>query len=63
MSSVTPIESLSMIVYVVMAIDEHEHDRILAVCMTAENAKRYCTKCQVESDYFDIWIERHVVLN
>lgn len=50
------------IVYVVLGIDAHEHDQVLAVCGSYEDAKRHCTRCLVESEFYDLWIEKHVVV-
>lgn len=55
------ISMIPVFVYVVMGIDEHEHDRILAVCRSWEDARNYLTRCMLQTDYFDMWIEKHEV--
>lgn len=49
-------------VYVILGIDAHEHDQVLAVCRTYEEAKRYCIEYLMETEFFDLWIEKHHLL-
>lgn len=50
-------------VYIVLGIDEHEHDQVLAVFSTYDSAKAYCCKTMGDSfDYYDLWIEKHPVM-
>lgn len=49
------------VVYVVLGIDAHGHDQILAVCNDYECAKKFCIECVVESEFYDTWIEKHPV--
>lgn len=49
-------------VYIILGIDAHEHDQVLAVCRTYEEAKRYCIECLVKTEFYDLWIEKHPVL-
>ena len=53
------IVSFEQFVYIVLGIDENEHDQVLAVCRTYQEAKNYCVKCVAMSDFFDLWIEKH----
>jgi len=48
-------------VYVVLGIDENEHDQVLGVFYTFERAKRFCIKCECKTAYYDLWIEKHLV--
>jgi hypothetical protein len=56
------IAKLQSLVYVVLGIDAHEHDQVLAVCRTYEEAKRYCIECLAETEFYDLWIEKHPVV-
>jgi hypothetical protein len=58
-----PMNPLPMLVYVVMGIDDRECDRLLAVCLTYQDAKNYLTRCKMETEYFDMWIEKHPVVD
>ena len=49
-------------VYVVLGIDEHEHDQVLAVFSTYHDAKSYCCKTMGDSSYYDLWIEKHPLM-
>lgn len=49
-------------VYVILGIDAHEHDQVLAVCRSYNEAKRYCVEYLMETEFFDLWIEKHPVL-
>lgn len=50
-------------VYIVLGIDENEHDQVLAVFSTYEGAKAYCCKTMGESfGYYDLWIEKHPLM-
>ena len=49
-------------VYIVLGIDEHEHDQVLAVFNTYSDAKVFCSETMAESTYFDLWIEKHEVM-
>jgi hypothetical protein len=49
-------------VYVVLGIDEHQHDQVLAVVRTFADAKKYCVETLSLEPYFDVWIEKHPVL-
>jgi hypothetical protein len=57
------IVNLQALVYVVLGIDAHEHDQVIAVCRTYEEAKRYCIEClATQAEFFDLWIEKHPLL-
>lgn len=58
--SVTRIKS--ELVYVVLGIDEYEHDQVLAVCRSYEAARQYCIDCLAGTEFFDVWIEKHCVI-
>jgi len=49
-------------VYIVLGIDEHEHDQVLAVFYTYYDAKNYCCQMMYDSEYFDLWIEKHSIV-
>jgi hypothetical protein len=49
-------------VYAVLGIDADGSDRLLAIAKTYEEAKRYCTQCLIQSEFYDTWIEKHSVL-
>lgn len=55
----THLRFLNDTVYVVLGIDAHEHDQVLGVCRTYDEAKRFCIKHLFETEFFDIWIEKH----
>ena len=55
-------ESEEELVYVILGIDEHEHDQVLAVCKSYQDAKQYCIEYLAETEYYDLWIEKHPVL-
>jgi hypothetical protein len=50
------------LVYIVLGIDEHEHDQVLAVFKTYYDAKKYCTQTMNETDFYDLWIEKHPLM-
>lgn len=49
--------------YVVLGIDEHEHDQVLSVHATYEGARAFCISCTFKTEYYDLWIEKHPILN
>lgn len=49
-------------VYVVLGIDENEHDQVLAVLKDYEDAKNYCIRCSQHSKFYDLWVEKHLLL-
>lgn len=49
-------------VYIVLGIDEHEHDQVLAVFSSYSDAKIYCHETMHDTAYFDLWIEKHPVV-
>ena len=49
-------------VYIVLGIDEHEHDQVLAVFNSYYEAKRYCCQMMHNTEYYDLWIEKHPVV-
>lgn len=49
-------------VYIVLGIDEHEHDQVLAVYFSYSDAKRYCCQMMHNTPYYDLWIEKHPVV-
>lgn len=62
-ASIINLSSIQNMVYVIMGIDEHEHDQVLAVCKSYEDAKRYCIEYLRETNFFDLWIEKHSILS
>lgn len=57
--AIVEFSAIQPLVYVVLGIDEHEHDQVIAVCQTYEDAKQYCIQMQVETQFYDLWIEKH----
>ncbi len=49
-------------VYIVLGIDEHEHDQVLAVFNSYSDAKNYCCEMMGDTEYYDLWIEKHPVV-
>lgn len=55
-------------IYVILGIDENEHDQVLAVCKNYVDAKRYCIKYLMkgtnvcETPFYDVWIEKHQII-
>ncbi len=49
-------------VYVVLGIDEHEHDQVLALYYTYYDAKQFCVRTMLDTPYYDLWIEKHPVM-
>lgn len=49
-------------VYVIMGVDAHEHDQVIAVCHSYEGAKRYCLTYLTQTEYYDLWIEKHTII-
>ena len=62
MTTVTVISLNETLVYIVLGIDEHEHDQVLAVFNSYSDAKNYCCEMMHDSAYFDLWIEKHPVV-
>lgn len=56
------IEQLKQSVYIVLGIDDNEHDQVLAVFREYESAKNYCVSCPLQGQFYDLWIEKHLVL-
>lgn len=49
-------------VYVVMGLDDHACDRLVAICLDREQAEDICATEPVRcDDIFHFWIERHPV--
>lgn len=49
-------------VYVVLGIDKNEHDQVLAILKDYEDAKTYCIRCPRYSEFYDLWVEKHLLL-
>ncbi len=49
-------------VYVVLGIDGNEHDQVLAVSISYQEAKNFCVQCKCETEFYDMWIEKHQLL-
>lgn len=49
-------------IYVILGIDDNEHDQVIAVCRNYEDAKRYCIKYLMQTEFYDLWIEKHPLL-
>ena len=48
-------------VYVVLGIDENEHDQVLGVCRNFDEAQRFLHEYLFETEFYDIWIEKHIL--
>lgn len=55
------IEKFSFFVYVILGIDAQGHDQVIAVRRDFPEAKHFCTKCLGETEFYDLWIEKHEV--
>lgn len=52
----------SPLAYIVLGIDEHEHDQVLAVFNSYSKARNYCAETMQDNEFFDLWIEKHPIL-
>ncbi len=50
------------LVYIVLGIDEFEHDQVLGVFSTYNDAKKFCCQTMHDTAYYDLWIEKHPVM-
>lgn len=62
MTNVTVINFRQKLIYIVLGIDEHEHDQVLAVFNSYADAKRFCCQTMHDTAYYDLWIEKHPVM-
>lgn len=60
--SVFNIDEATQFVYVILGIDAHQHDQVLAVRYSFNDAKKFMLKMTAETEYFDLWIEKHLVI-
>jgi hypothetical protein len=66
--SVIEFQSVNPLVYVILGIDENEHDQVISVCKTYEDAKNYCIKYLMNgknlynTPFYDVWIEKHELM-
>lgn len=66
--SVIEFQPASPQVYVILGIDENEHDQVISVCKTYEDAKTYCIKYLMngrnvyDTPFYDVWIEKHELM-
>ena len=60
--TVTVISFGETTVYIVLGIDEHEHDQVLAVFNSYYDAKTFCAETMHETEYYDLWIEKHPLM-
>jgi len=47
--------------YVVLGIDENEHDQVISVFKTFGDAKKFMIHSLITTGFYDIWIEKHAV--
>jgi len=59
---VTVISLKQTTVYIVLGIDEHGHDQVLSVFNSYYDAKSFCAETMHDTDYYDLWIEKHPVM-
>lgn len=50
------------VIYVVLGIDEHEHDQVLALFYSYYDAKKFCGQTMNDTLYYDLWIEKHPIM-
>lgn len=60
--TVVNFDEITRAVYVVLGIDEHEHDQVLGVFNSYCDAKKNCCKVMGTTGFYDLWIEKHSVL-
>ena len=61
--TVIKLSQTSEAVYIVLGIDEHEHDQVLGVFNSYYDATNECCHVMMKnSDYYDLWIEKHNVM-
>lgn len=63
-TKITPFNTITqnVPVYVVLGVDENEHDQVLQLFYKFDDAKEYCKEV-MKGDFlfYDLWIETHVV--
>ncbi len=57
--SVINFSTIQPVVYVILGIDENEHDQVLGVRNTYEEAKQFCIHYLSKTKFYDLWIEKH----
>lgn len=60
--SAISISSIRPMVYVILGIDSNEHDQVLGVCSCYEDAKQHCIDYLRDTEFYDIWVEKHSVM-
>lgn len=55
------LERQSEFAYVILGIDENEHDQVISVFKTYKDAKLFCTQTLMRSNFYDVWIEKHLL--
>lgn len=66
--SVINFSSANSQVYIILGIDENEHDQVISVCKNYEDAKNYCIKYLMngkniyDTPFYDVWIEKHELM-
>lgn len=53
---------LHQFVYVILAIDVDEIERVIAVVRSVDEAKRYCMRWVMRCEYVDVWLEKHALV-
>lgn len=48
-------------VYIVLGIDDNEHDQVVACFRYFDDAQIFCRRVLMTSDFLDVWIEKHPI--
>ena len=60
--SVIKIENIKPVIYIILGVDKHEHDQVIGVAQTYEDAKEVCIHFEAKTDFYDLWIEKHPLM-
>lgn len=60
--TIVKIPAMEHLVYIILGIDANEHDQVLGAFLRYEDAKKYCIEYLAETEYYDLWIEKHPLL-
>lgn len=50
------------LVYVILGIDDDGFDQVISVCKCFDEARRYCVKYLLATEFHDVWIEKHALI-
>ena len=60
--SVVKLSDFRQQVYIIMGIDGEGCDQVVAVCRSYNEAKEYCILYLAQTEFYDVWIEKHPIL-